>query len=145
MKTRVGVSSCLLGCRVRYNGADKYDPLITGLREHCELIPVCPETECGMGVPREPMSFVDGRLITNTTGRDLTSMMTEWTAQKLDALENTGLSLFIFKSKSPSCGAEGIFRREFCRRFPKCRVVDEVEFNRDYEKIIHSLINDNNL
>ena len=55
-KPRVGVSACLLGENVRYDGRHKLDPdMVDTLSQYFELVPVCPEVEMGLGVPREPM------------------------------------------------------------------------------------------
>jgi uncharacterized protein YbbK (DUF523 family) len=124
---KILVSSCLLGCPVRYDGRDKYSPEVAALGEKHELIPVCPETECGMSAPREPMSLTDGRLITNIHGEDLTGMLAAWIEVKLDELEKAGPGLAILKSKSPSCGRTGMFRQAFEKRFPRCRILDENE------------------
>ncbi len=122
---KIGVSTCLLGCPVRYDGRDKFAADVAALREKHELVPVCPETECGLGVPREPMSLIDGRLVGNIHGKDFTPLMLGWIGRKLDELAGQNLEVFIFKSKSPSCGDGGLFKKAFIKRFPSCRVLDE--------------------
>jgi uncharacterized protein YbgA (DUF1722 family)/uncharacterized protein YbbK (DUF523 family) len=145
-KIRIGVSACLLGKKVRYDGGHKQDPYITGtLGQFFEYVPVCPEVEYGLSVPREPMHLADSveepRLVTIHTGIDHTAGMKEWAADKLDELARQGLSGYIFKSKSPSSGMRGvkvymgsgppvhrgvgIFAAAFMKRFPLIPVEDE--------------------
>jgi uncharacterized protein YbbK (DUF523 family) len=114
-RPRVGVSRCLLGDRVRYDGGHKHEPsLIETLAAHVEWVPVCPELEVGMGVPREPIQLVtagDGsrvRLVGVDSGADWTDRMQAWASEKLAALEALGLSGFVLKSRSPSCGPQGV-------------------------------------
>ncbi len=145
-KIRLGISSCLLGEKVRYDGGHKLDQFITGtLGKYVEFVPVCPEVECGLGVPREAMHLVaasDGpRLVTIRTQVDYTERMLAWTQNRLVELEREDLCGFIFKSGSPSSGMErvkiyrgrgepartgvGLFAREFMRHFPLLPVEDE--------------------
>lgn len=124
---KILVSSCLLGCPVRYDGRDKLSPAVAALAQEHELVPVCPEAECGMGVPREPMSLAGGRLVSNLHGHDLTPLMASWIERALARLEADKPELAILKSKSPSCGRNGLFRLALEKRFPGCRVLDETE------------------
>lgn len=138
-KIRVGISSCLLGNRVRYDGDHRQDCYLTEtLGRFMEFVPVCPETECGLGVPRETMQLVGApqhpRLMTTATGIDHTGRLLSWAAKKVRELEKENLGGFIFKSRSPSCGMErvkiclagrraekkgvGIFARAFMEHFP---------------------------
>ena len=85
---KIGVSSCLLGNNVRYNGGHAQDRFITGtLGEYVEFVPVCPEVECGLGVPRLTMHLrgdVDNpRLVTTKTGEDHTERMVKWAKKKI--------------------------------------------------------------
>ncbi|MCX8022093.1 MAG: DUF523 domain-containing protein [Syntrophorhabdaceae bacterium] len=148
MKIKVGVSSCLLGNNVRYDGNNKLDTYIKEtLGRHVAFIPVCPEVEYGLPVPREAMHLVGNpvspRIITVNTRIDHTEGMKKWVNKRLDLLEGAGLSGFIFKSKSPSSGLKdvpvydehgrlighgrGIFARSFVERFPLLPVIDEVD------------------
>lgn len=109
MKPRVGISSCLLGQAVRYDGRHKRDePLIADLGPRVEWVPVCPEIEIGLGTPRPPIQLQDiggaVRLIMSSTGRDLTDVMREYSARKADALSGLRLAGYVLKSRSPSCG-----------------------------------------
>jgi len=131
-KIKLGISACLLGQNVRYDGGHKLDRFLTGtLGKAVQYVPVCPEVECGLGVPRESMRLVGDpaapRLVTTRTGRDLTEPMTRWARARVRELEKENLCGFIFKSRSPSCGLEisnrdhtkstGIFARVFLEHF----------------------------
>jgi uncharacterized protein YbbK (DUF523 family) len=147
-KVKLGVSSCLLGEKVRYNGEDKSNPfLVEQLREVAELIPVCPEVGAGFGVPREPVRLVRlagsaaPRMVTERGGIDLTPRITAWIDEQLEELEKKKLDGFIFKCKSPSCAVKqlpvydnsgeiaaqgaGLFAAAFMKRFPGLPVVEE--------------------
>lgn len=143
---RIGVSSCLLGNKVRFDGGHKHDRYITGtLGNYFEFVPVCPEVECGLSIPREAMRLVGDpespRLMTNKTGVDLTDKMNNWASNRVSELAEENLCGFIFKSKSPSSGMErvkvydknnvpraigvGLFARAFKERFPLLPVEEE--------------------
>ncbi|MEW6260995.1 MAG: DUF523 and DUF1722 domain-containing protein, partial [Thermodesulfobacteriota bacterium] len=145
-KIRLGISTCLLGQNVRYDGGHKHDPYLTKtLGVYVDYVPVCPEVECGMPVPRESLRLVGDiaspRLVTTKTGRDFTDQMQRWAGRRLDELERERLCGFIFKSDSPSSGMErvrvylpngmpvkkgsGIFARMFMERFPLLPVEEE--------------------
>ncbi len=142
---RVGISSCLLGEKVRYDGGHKLDRFLRDtLGRYVEYVPVCPEVGCGFGVPREPMHLVgdpeNPRIVTRETEVDLTDRIVGWARKRVSELEKGGLSGFIFKSRSPSCGIHkvkvvtekggevdlgvGIFARVFIDRFPGVPVED---------------------
>ncbi len=110
---KLGVSRCLLGERVRYDGDHRLDRFLTDtLGRYVVWVPVCPEMECGLGVPREAMRLTGTcqapRLVTLFSGQDHTQKMTAWAQQRIAALEADDLSGFIFKSRSPSCGVKGV-------------------------------------
>lgn len=149
-KIRLGISSCLLGNKVRYDGGHKLDHFLTDtLGHYVEYVPVCPEVEVGLPIPRESLRLVGDpltpRLVANRSGEDLTARMQSWAARRLDELEKEGLCGFIFKSGSPSSGMErvrlydsngiprktgvGIFARAFMERFPSLPVEDEGRLN----------------
>lgn len=105
----IGISSCLLGNEVRYDGGHKLMHYLRDtLGKFVDFVPVCPEMECGMGVPRESLRLVqrdgDVRLITNKTKADKTDQMRSWAVTRTGDLSRENLCGFIFKSKSPSCG-----------------------------------------
>jgi uncharacterized protein YbbK (DUF523 family) len=106
---RIGISRCLLGDEVRYDGGHKWQAtLLDVIGPHVEWVPVCPEVELGMGTPREPIQLVaaadDVRLLGVTSRRDWTDAMRAWAADRVRALQALDLSGYIFKARSPSCG-----------------------------------------
>jgi len=110
---RVGISSCLLGEEVRYDGGHKHDSLITGLLgRFFEFVPVCPEVELGLGIPRPNLRLVGTvdapRLITQKTGEDHTVAMRRFAARRAALLAKLGLHGYILKRASPSCGMERV-------------------------------------
>jgi uncharacterized protein YbgA (DUF1722 family)/uncharacterized protein YbbK (DUF523 family) len=112
-KITLGISTCLLGENVRYDGGHQLDRYLTGtVGKYVEWIPVCPEVECGLPVPREAMRLVgepdSPRLMTRKTGIDHTEKMKSWIQKKVKNLEEQDLCGFIFKSKSPSSGYSGV-------------------------------------
>ncbi|MCX5892790.1 MAG: DUF523 and DUF1722 domain-containing protein [Deltaproteobacteria bacterium] len=143
---KLGLSACLLGTKVRYDGGHTWDPFVTDtLGRYLEFVPVCPETECGLGVPREPMRLVGDpvapQLFTVRTKQELTGRLLGWAEKRVEALAQENLAGFILKSKSPSCGparvkvyndqgriagrGAGLFARAFRQRFPLLPVIDE--------------------
>lgn len=145
-KIKIGVSSCLLGNPVRWNGGHSRDPfLIHTLGMFVEYTPVCPEVECGLGVPRETLRLTgepeSPRLVTTRTGVDHTHRMSAWADSRLKELEPLDLCGFIFKNGSPSSGlmrvkvynssgmprkiGVGIFARMFTERFPRIPVEED--------------------
>lgn len=148
---RVGISSCLLGNPVRFDGGHKLDRYLRDtLGAFVAWVPVCPEVEYGLPVPREPLRLVGDpgapRLVAARSGADHTVGMRAWAARRLDALEREDLCGFVFKSRSPSSGMRqvkvyppkggapkpagvGIFARAFRERFPLLPVEDEGRLN----------------
>jgi uncharacterized protein YbgA (DUF1722 family)/uncharacterized protein YbbK (DUF523 family) len=145
-KIKLGISTCLLGENVRYDGGHKLDRFLTDtLGQYVEYVPVCPEVECGLGVPRESMHLEGDpespRLVTIRTKQDMTDRMVSWAKKRVVELEKEGLYGFIFKSDSPSSGMErirvynekgmavkngvGIFARIFMDHFPLLPVEDD--------------------
>jgi uncharacterized protein YbgA (DUF1722 family)/uncharacterized protein YbbK (DUF523 family) len=138
-KMKLAISSCLLGEKVRYDGQHKHDHYLTDvLGQFVEWVPVCPEVECGMTIPREAMHLsgdIDNpRLVTIHTDIDLTDQMKKWGTEKINFLAKEDLCGYVFKSKSPSSGrfnvkvfnakgipvkkGIGIFARMFAESFP---------------------------
>ncbi len=110
---RLGISSCLLGNNVRYDGSHKWDRFLTDtLGQFVEYVPVCPEVECGLGVPRESMRLLGNPdapyLVTTRTGKDYTDRMLSWARTRVKELEREDLCGFIFKESSPSSGMERV-------------------------------------
>lgn len=145
-KMRLGISSCLLGNNVRYDGGHKRDRYITDtLGIYFDWVPVCPEVEYGLSIPRESLRLVGDpaspRLVTVRTNIDHTDGMLKWSGEKMKSLEREDLCGFIFKAKSPSSGiggvkvytvsgmpsyrGTGIFGGAFMRHFPLIPVIDD--------------------
>jgi uncharacterized protein YbgA (DUF1722 family)/uncharacterized protein YbbK (DUF523 family) len=148
MKDRVklGISSCILGEKVRYDGQHKLDPYLkVTIGQFVKWVPVCPEVDCGLPIPREAMCLVGDpevpRLMTQRTGIDHTDRMLRWAETKLMSLDKEDLCGFIFKSKSPSSGlnrvkvystsgmagkkGRGLFAGAFVEHFPLLPVEDD--------------------
>jgi uncharacterized protein YbbK (DUF523 family) len=112
-KPRVGISACLLGRAVRWDGGHKRDALLLGaLDGRVEWLPVCPELELGMGVPRPSVRLVreggEIRMRENESGRDHTSAMRAFAARRASELAKLELAGFVLKKGSPSCGIDGV-------------------------------------
>jgi uncharacterized protein YbgA (DUF1722 family)/uncharacterized protein YbbK (DUF523 family) len=108
---RIGISACLLGSRVRFDGQHKRDSFLADeLAPLVQWVPVCPEVEVGMGVPREPVRLIaragsaGPRMVGVSNEEDWTSRMNRFAAARVRALADEDLSGFVLKSKSPSCG-----------------------------------------
>ena len=129
----IGVSRCLLGDEVRYDGGHKRDALlIERLGPHVQWLPVCPEVEVGMGTPREPIDLESDaggrlRLIAVHTRRDWTEPMEQWAAARIGGFDAARLAGFVLKSNSPSCGVErdGLFARALTRALPNLPVEED--------------------
>lgn len=110
---RIGVSACLLGQQVRFDGGHKRDAFLAEtFGRFVEWVPVCPEVECGFGTPREAMRLVRDergvRLLTIKTGLDLTAPMARFSRSRVCALASENLSGYVLKKDSPSCGLERV-------------------------------------
>lgn len=149
-KIRLGVSSCLLGNPVRYDGQHQRSAFLCDeLAPLVEYVPVCPEVECGLPVPREAMRLTGDpgapRLVTIHSNRDLTDQMQRYIARRLDELATEDLDGFVFKKDSPSSGLErvkvynshgvpvkngrGLFAGAFIARFPGLPVIEDGMLN----------------
>ena len=145
-RIKIGISTCLLGENVRWNGGHARDRYLTDtLGLYVEYVPVCPEVECGMGVPRETLRLVghpdNPRLVTSKTNIDHTDRMIQWARNRAKALEKEDLCGFVFKKNSPSSGlfnvpvknfkgmpqkkGQGMFARVFTEHFPLIPVEEE--------------------
>jgi uncharacterized protein YbbK (DUF523 family)/uncharacterized protein YbgA (DUF1722 family) len=110
---RVGISTCLLGQNVRFDGGHKRDTFLADIfGRYVQWIPVCPEMEIGLGVPRETLRLVDingdVRLIAANSGVDHTEKMKSWSDKRIEQLAKQNLCGYVFKRKSPSCGMERV-------------------------------------
>jgi uncharacterized protein YbgA (DUF1722 family)/uncharacterized protein YbbK (DUF523 family) len=143
---RIGISACLLGQEVRFDGGHKRDAFLTKvLGPYVEYVPVCPEVEMGLGTPRETLRLVHQpaglRMVTTRTGVDHTDGMQRWSKKRLTELEDEDLSGYVLKKDSPSCGMErvktygaammpardgrGIFASALLERYPLLPVEEE--------------------
>ncbi len=110
---RVGISSCLLGQEVRWDGGHKRSRFLTDvLAPFVEWVPVCPEVELGLGIPRDPIRLVGGdagiRLVNEKTGADHTRAMAQLAAKRVRQLGRADLCGYVLKKDSPSCGMERV-------------------------------------
>jgi len=145
-KIRLGISSCLLGNNVRFDGGHKLDRFLRDtLGRFVDYVPVCPEVEMGLPIPRQTLRLVgepnDQRLVFSKSGEDVTNRMTAWAMRRLEELADENLCGFIFKSRSPSSGMArvklydrhgvpnkegvGLFARLFMERFPLLPVEED--------------------
>lgn len=112
-KPKLGISACLLGQKVRFDGGHKREQFLTDLfGRFVEWIPICPEVEVGMGVPRESVRLVgtlaNPRMIAEKSGRDWTAAMNHYAAKRLRELAEPSLSGYVLKKNSPTCGMERV-------------------------------------
>jgi len=154
-KIRLGISACLLGQEVRYNGGHKRDAFLTDtLGRYVDWVDVCPEVEIGLGTPRPSMRLVrigqgeaaEVRLVTPETGVDHTEPMRSWAARRVEELARMELDGYVLKKDSPSCGMErvklypvdggapnkearGLFAEALLRRLPHLPVEEEGRLN----------------
>jgi uncharacterized protein YbbK (DUF523 family) len=143
---RVGISSCLLGERVRYDGGHKRDAFLTEeLGPQVEFVPLCPEVEIGLGVPRPTLHLErhggDVRMLVTDSGEDLTERMRAWAEGAAERIAAAELDGYVLKANSPSCGMErvklydedgssagvgrGLFATALIERLPLLPVEDE--------------------
>lgn len=151
-KIRLGISSCLLGHNVRFDGGHKMDHYLHDtLAPYVEYVPVCPEVEVGLPIPRPALRQVDAgngkvRLVFSKSSEDITERMQEWAQKRVKELEVENLDGFVFKAKSPSCGMErvkvypsgkgmprkngvGLFTAAFMEHFPLLPVEEDGRLN----------------
>lgn len=146
----VGISTCLLGQKVRFDAGHKRDRYITDiLGEFFRFVPVCPEVEVGMGIPREAVRLegtVDSpRMVGNRTGEDWTARMNTYSHKRVARRDMSRLDGYILKKDSPSCGMErvklysssgtaerkavGLYTRALLDRFPLLPIEEEGRLN----------------
>lgn len=142
---KIGISSCLCGEKVRYDGGDNHDRRLTAtLAKYFTLVPVCPEVESGLPTPRERMRLegnrANPRLVTIESRTDLTDQLKSYSKKKAAELEQEEICGFVFKMRSPTSGLRGVriysddsppkegrglFAAEVVRKFPHMPVEDE--------------------
>jgi uncharacterized protein YbgA (DUF1722 family)/uncharacterized protein YbbK (DUF523 family) len=153
-RIRVGISSCLLGEKVRFDGGHKREPFLTDtLAAHVDWVPVCPEVEMGLGTPRETLRLIRQspgeplRMVTTRTAIDHTDGMITWAQGRLDQLahDEPDLCGYVLKKDSPSCGmlrvktysgdampernGVGLYASALLHRFPLLPVEEEGRLN----------------
>jgi len=151
-RIRLGISSCLLGHNVRFDGGHKMNRYLHDtLSPYVEYVPVCPEIEIGLPIPRPALRQVDAgndkvRLVFSKSGEDITARMQEWAQKRVRELETENLDGFVFKANSPSSGMErvkvypagkgmprkngvGVFAAAFMQHFPLLPVEEEGRLN----------------
>lgn len=145
---KIGVSQCLIGDAVRYDGGDKLNHVVVErLGSHFELVPVCPEVEAGMGVPREDVKLQSSaseiKMVGSSSGTDHTDTMKRYAVERVEELSGIELRGYVLKSRSPSCGldvavededsatADGLFAAELIKAFPDLPVVQESDLAED--------------
>ena len=148
---RLGISACLLGQEVRWDGGHKRDAFLIGtVGRFVEWVPVCPEVEVGMGTPRETLRLVADaddavRMVTSRSGVDHTASMNRWATRRVRELAAEDLDGYVLKRDSPSCGMErvkvydgkggvrrrasGLFAAELCGRNPLLPAEEEGRLN----------------
>lgn len=147
---RIGVSSCLLGSEVRFDGGHKRDRFVTdSLGRFVEFVSVCPEVESGLPIPRPTLRLVgeveDPRLVFGESGEDYTDTMVAYARARVETFAQLDLCGYVLKSDSPSCGLErvrvygkggmairkgqGLFARELQRRFPLLPIEEDGRLN----------------
>ena len=146
---KIGISSCLLGENVRYDGHNKYNRYIAEvLGQYVDFVPVCPETAIGLGIPRPPVRLLNrnGRICAvgvDNPDIDITEALT-WFGKKQAAVLGT-VAGYIFKSRSPSCGitdtpiitngkevyGAGLYAQQVIKAFPLLPVTDEVSLRHE--------------
>jgi len=145
-RIKIGVSSCLLGEKVRWDGNHKQDAVVKNqLGRIFEWVPTCPEVEIGMGIPREAVHLTGSskspRMVGTTTATDWTQRMNRYSKKRSRELAKMNVCGYIFKSKSPSCGiaripvvakngktqskGRGLFAELFIQQYPLVPVEDE--------------------
>ncbi|NIM19137.1 MAG: DUF1722 domain-containing protein [Candidatus Latescibacteria bacterium] len=149
-RIRIGISSCLLGQKVRFDAGHKHDRFITDvLGPYFEFVPVCPELEVGMGVPRESVKLQGNPeaplMVGNKSGKDWTARMNRYADRRVRRRDMTDFSGYILKKDSPSCGMErvkvygesgmperrgrGLFAAALMRQHPLLPVEEEGRLN----------------
>jgi uncharacterized protein YbgA (DUF1722 family)/uncharacterized protein YbbK (DUF523 family) len=151
IKIRLGISTCLLGENVRFDGGHKHDQYLTGtLGSFVEWVSVCPEVEIGLGTPRESLHLAGDpeapRLVTTKTNQDHTTAMLKFAQAKIEQLKRLQLNGYILKKDSPSCGMErvrvyaekgmpatrngvGLFARALMEKMPNLPIEEEGRLN----------------
>jgi uncharacterized protein YbbK (DUF523 family) len=148
LQPRIGVSSCLLGDPVRYDGGHKYTPHISALASQCQFISYCPEAAAGMGTPRPPIQLIASNNSVRARGiespcKDVTNLLVNSSKRQCEQLQQSQIHGYIFKARSPSCGlrntpvvdcangsdvlASGLFATQLQKMLPWVTMLTETE------------------
>lgn len=140
----LAVSACLLGLPTRYDGRSKPEESVMALQSEHRLLAFCPECGCMLGVPRPKIHLELHRnairLIRESDGTDLTEVMELFAVNEIKRLLLSGVTGFLVKSRSPSCGLHdtvvagadpgaGLFVRKLLEIVPDIPVIDEKSWN----------------
>ena len=154
---KIGVSACLLGQAVRYDGTDKYNSIVTDvLCKQFECVPICPEMAIGLGSPRPPVQLVKTDTGIRALGRDNPTIdITDPLIQFGNQLDLSQLSGFVLKSRSPSCGVgstplfdanrqetglvNGLFADAILRNYETIPVIEDADL--ENETLLNAFIN----
>ncbi|UCD64883.1 MAG: DUF523 and DUF1722 domain-containing protein [Candidatus Zixiibacteriota bacterium] len=149
-RIKIGISTCLLGQKVRFDGGHKHDRYITDmLGQYFRFLPVCPELEIGMGVPREAVrlegSADSPQMVGNKTRKDWTEKMVRYSEKRVRARDLSDICGYILKKDSPSCGMErvkiygdsgmarrdgvGLYAASLLKHFPLLPIEEEGRLN----------------
>ncbi len=109
---KVGVSACLLGRNVKYNGKNNFSSKLVEKLKDLEIVEICPEVLGGLPIPRDPAEIVDGEVVTNK-GLSVDYEFRKGAKKALDIIKNEGIELVILQSRSPSCGKGLIYDGTF--------------------------------
>ncbi len=111
---KILVSACLYGHAVRYDGRAKRlsDDIFEKWQQEGRLIPVCPEVEGGLSVPRAPSEIIGNRVV-NSEGRDVTSEYAKGAEYALALADEEQIAFAVMKEGSPACGSSRIYDGSF--------------------------------
>ena len=143
---KILVSACLLGEPCRYDAKSKPCQNVINLQKNHTLVAVCPETDGGLCIPREPCENVNGRIISKS-GRDCTNEYQRGAEIALKTYKEQGCELAILKAKSPSCSKNGIYDGTFSKTLTQGKmgvtakllyennipIIDETEIEKYFE------------
>ncbi len=146
-KITIGISSCLLGENVRFDGSNKYEKITKSLNKYFDFISICPEVEAGLGTPRPPIrlegNFNKPSVISIKSRKDLTKLMNRYCKERLNKKDVSLISGYVLKSRSPSCGTkdvkiynnakivkgQGLFTKEISRKYSNLPIINNDQLN----------------
>lgn len=149
-RVRIGISSCLLGNPVRYDGGHKQQAHLGQLEQHCEFIFHCPEVAAGLGVPRPPIELIRQKGLIRAQSvelprQDVTELLINGALSRCQDLREQNIQGYILKARSPSCGfgdaplrtdeaqtpstASGLFAETLERQLPAIAIATEAQLD----------------